>query len=64
MKSLTRTGRETLGTTNSGSPTPYGQKNETIRGRSKIDDQHEEQEVGSTAGLRDRLGEPGASAAE
>ena len=42
----------------------YGQKNESIRGQSKIDDQHEEQEVGSTAGVRDGLGEPGASAAK
>ena len=30
---------------------PYGQKNETIRGQSKIDDRHEEQEVGATAGV-------------
>jgi transposase-like protein len=46
------------------SVTPYGQKKETIRGQSKIDDRHEEQEVGATAGVRDGLCQPGASAAE
>src|ERR1700686_3938719 len=37
---------------------PNGQKNETTRGQSKIDDRHEKQEVCATAGVRDGRGEP------
>ena|SRR5579872_975225 len=42
----------------------YGQNTKPARRESKIGSRHEEQEVGATAGVRDWLGEPGASAAE
>jgi hypothetical protein len=37
-------------------------KKQNHRGDSKIGSRHEEQEVGTTAGVRDRFGESGASA--
>src|SRR5712691_4888448 len=46
-------------------PCPYGQENRPVpRASFKIDHQHEEQEVGAAAGVRNWLGQPGASAAK
>jgi predicted metalloendopeptidase len=42
----------------------YGQKTGTIRGERKIDGRYEEQQVGATAGVRDRFGEPATASAK